>query len=236
MNTSSVSPSSSAPHLSDATLREKDLHLTLTLVGAVWALGLIGHFTPLKEWGALFLYVIGALVLTLWYGKQYKAWEDVFLTRKNLKSALIWSSAIGSILFLMDVGNTYFYYKNGGAPMKEMQTILVDMGFLYLFPILILAEEFLWRGMLFSALLRRGMNSHLVVIITTVLYVLNHYAVAPVGFMERSLMAMMAVPIGIVNGYLVLKTRNVWAGVWLHTLTMISMTLDIFVIPGLAGV
>lgn len=236
MNVSPISTPPRQSRLQSLTLRESDLQLSLLLVGAIWLLGLIGHFTPLKEWGALFLYVIGAIALTLWYCKQHNAWEDVFLTRKNLKAALLWSSVIGSVLFLMDVGNTYFYYKNGGAPMKEMQTILVDMGFLYLFPILILGEEFLWRGMLFSALLRRGVNVHLVVIITTALYVLNHYAVAPVGFMERSLMAMMAVPIGIVNGYLVLKTRNVWAGVWLHFLTMVSMTLDIFVIPGLAGV
>ncbi len=131
---------------------------------------------------------------------------------------------IGGVLFVMDVGNTYFYYKGGGEPMTEMQTILVDMGFLYLFPILILGEEFLWRGMLFSSLLRRGLNKHLVVILTMLLYAVNHYAVAPVGFYERSLMAMMAVPIGIANGYLVLKTCNLWSGVWLHFLTMISMT------------
>ncbi|MCS7012616.1 MAG: CPBP family intramembrane glutamic endopeptidase [Chloroherpetonaceae bacterium] len=229
----SSSPSAT-PSSSELGLREKDLQLCVALICAIWLLGFAGHFTPLKEWGALFLYVIGSLALVLWYGKRFQAFEQIFLTRQNLSKALLWSSLIGSVLFLMDVGNTYFYYKKGGEPMKEMQTILVDMGFLYLFPVLILAEEFLWRGLFFSALLRRGMNRHLVVALTTLLYMLNHYAVAPVGFYERSLMAMMALPIGIAGGYLVLKTRNVWAGVWLHFLTMISMTLDIFLIPAIA--
>lgn len=232
-----MNASSSSATTSNATqdaLREKDLSLSVALIAAIWLLGFVGHFTPLKEWGALFLYVIGSIALALWLGKRNDAFEQLFITRKNLGKALLWSSLIGGVLFAMDVGNTYFYYKNGGEPMKEMQTILVDMGFLYLFPILIVAEEFLWRGLLFSALLRRGMNPHLVVAITTALYMVNHYAVAPVGFYERSLMAMMALPIGIANGYLVLKTRNAWAGVWLHSLTMISMTLDIFLIPSLA--
>ncbi|MCS6988301.1 MAG: CPBP family intramembrane metalloprotease [Chloroherpetonaceae bacterium] len=233
MNSSSSSPSI-APTSSEQALREKDLALSLTLIGAIWTLGFIGHFTPLKEWGALFLYVIGSIALALWLGKRCDAFERIFISRQNLGKALLWSSVVGGVLFAMDVGNTYFYYKNGGEPMKEMQTILVDMGFLYLFPVLIVAEEFLWRGVFFSALLRRGMNAHLAVGVATLLYMLNHYAVAPVGFYERSLMAMMALPIGIAGGYLVLKTRNVWAGVWLHSLTMISMILDIFLIPSLA--
>ena len=41
-------------------------------------------------------------------------------------------------------------------------------------------------------------------------------------------------PIGIIGGYLVLRTRSVWAPVALHTLVMISMIADIFVLPGLA--
>jgi len=46
-------------------------------------------------------------------------------------------------------------------------------------------------------------------------------------------MAMMAVPIGVLGGYLVLKTRNVWGSVVVHMITMVSMVLDIFVIPQL---
>jgi len=48
---------------------------------------------------------------------------------------------------------------------------------------------------------------------------------------ERGLMAMMAFPIGILGGYIVLKSKNVWGSVLVHMITMFSMVLDIFVIP-----
>jgi len=44
----------------------------------------------------------------------------------------------------------------------------------------------------------------------------------------------MALPIGVIGGYLVLRTRNVWAAVWLHGLSLVAMVADIFIIPGLA--
>ena len=86
---------------------------------------------------------------------------------------------------------------------------------------------------MFSAMIERGVNKHLTVFLTTVFYVVNHFAVAPVGMKERALMGMMAFPIGIFGGYLVLKTRNLWGSVLVHMITMLSMMLDIFVIPQL---
>lgn len=210
---------------------QQRLTLSLGLVGAIWLAGLIGHFTVVAEWPALFLYVLGSIGLTLWYCRRFDAWRNVYISKQNLGKALRWGGLIGGVLMLLDVVNTYFYYRSGGAPMAQMEQLLVGMRLLYLFPVLILAEEFLWRGMLFSALLERGVNKHLVVIITMLLYTLNHYAVAPVGFTERSLMAMMAIPLGVVNGYLALRYKNLWGGVLLHMLTMISMTADIFLIP-----
>ncbi len=133
----------------------------------------------------------------------------------------------------MDITNTILYYKSGGAPMVEMETLLVHRSLLYLFPLLILAEEFLWRGVMFSSMIEKGFNPHITVLLTTMLYALNHFAVAPVGIKERALMAMMAVPIGVLGGYLVLNTRNVWGSVIVHMITMVSMLIDIFVIPQL---
>jgi membrane protease YdiL (CAAX protease family) len=63
--------------------------------------------------------------------------------------------------------------------------------------------------------------------------VVNHFAVAPVGMKERAMMAMMAFPIGILGGYIVLKSKSVWGSVLVHMVTMLSMVLDIFVIPKL---
>lgn len=212
----------------------RDLRLSFGLIALVWALGLLGHFTPLAEWPALVVYVLGAIAAALYYCRCYGAWRAVGISRQNLGRALAWSGAIGGILVAIDLTNTFFYYRGGGAPMAAMEHILVGLRMVYLFPLLVLAEEWLWRGLLFSGLLARGVNRHLVVAVTTLLYMLNHYAVAPVPWAERGLMALMALPIGLAGGYLVLKTRSVWAGVTLHGLTMISMLADVFILPSLA--
>ncbi|WP_303680758.1 CPBP family intramembrane glutamic endopeptidase [Pelodictyon luteolum] len=208
------------------------LPLALGLVALIWLSGLAGHLTPIQEWPALALYVIGSLGLAIYLGLK-NGWDSIWLSGGQLRRSLFWGGIAGLVLFVMDITNTVIYYKNGGAPMVEMQVLLVHRSLLYLFPVLILAEEFLWRGVLFSAMIERGVNRHLTVALTTLLYALNHFAVAPVGMLERAMMAMMAFPIGILGGYLVLKTRNVWGSVLVHMITMISMVLDIFVIPQL---
>jgi len=209
------------------------LYLSFALMAAIWIVGLVGHFTPLHEWPALFLYVFGSIGLVLYQGNKSGAWHEMYLAAGDLRKSLMWGGIAGAVLFGMDIVNTVMYYKNGGAPMSGMEFILVNRSLLYLFPILILAEEFLWRGIMFSAMIERGVNKHLTVLLTTMFYVVNHFAVAPVGMKERAFMGMMAFPIGIFGGYLVLKTRNVWGSVLVHLITMMSMMLDIFVIPKL---
>lgn len=226
-----LAPAAIAPVVIDA---RRPARLAAGLVGLVWVLGLLGHFTPAAEWPALVVYVLGSIGLTIWYCRRYAAWQALGITRRNLRAALLWGGLIGGALMLLDMGNTFVYYRSGGAPLAEMERILVGMRLAYLFPLLVLAEEWLWRGMLFAGLLARGVNRHLVVLITTLLYMANHYAVAPVGMAERGLMAIMALPIGLMGGYLVLRTRNTWAAVALHALTMVSMLADVFVLPALA--
>ncbi|RNA65290.1 CPBP family intramembrane metalloprotease [Prosthecochloris sp. ZM_2] len=219
---------SSTASLSGANLR---LRLSLGLTAAIWITGLIGHFTPVREWPALALYVIGGIGLVLYRGFSRGEWQEMYLSGGDVKKSLKWGAIAGGILFVMDITNTVLYYTNGGVPMAEMEILLVGNSLLYLFPVLILAEEFLWRGIMLSSMIDRGLNRHLAVVLTALLYVFNHFAVAPVGMYERSLMAMMAFPIGILGGYIVISSRNVWGSVLLHSLTMISMLLDIFVIP-----
>jgi len=211
-----------------------ELELAFGLVGAIWLAGLVGHFTAAAEWPALVIYVLGSIGVIGGYCWRSNGWRQVGITRVGVRRALAWGGAVGGALMLADLLNTFVYYRNGGAPLAEMERLLVGMRLAYLFPLLVLAEEWLWRGLLLAALLRRGLNRHLVVLATTALYMLNHYAVAPVGMGERTLMAVMALPIGLLGGYLVLKTRNAWAGVALHTLVMISMLADVFILPGLA--
>lgn len=224
----SVKPLSFEPDSSTARF-----NLSFALMAAIWLLGLAGHFTPFQEWPALFLYVIGSITLVLYRGKKNGEWKEMYLAGGDLKKSLLWGGIAGALLFGMDIINTVIYYKNGGAPMAGMEFLLVNRSLLYLFPVLVLAEEFLWRGIMFSSMIERGFNKHLTVFLTAIFYVINHFAVAPVGMKERALMGMMAFPIGIFGGYLVLKTRNVWGSVLVHMITMLSMMLDIFVIPQL---
>lgn len=221
------------PSLSGTLLRDPRLRWGLGLVAAVWVIGLIGGLSGLTEWPALFLYVLGGLGVAIWIGRS-SSWAMLGVTRTNLRAATIWGGGIGAALMLLDWVNTFFYYRGGGAPMEAMETILVGMGFLYLFPMLVLAEELLWRGVLLLGLRDAGLNAHLTVAITTLLYALNHLFVAPVPMFERWLMVGMALPIGVIGGYLVLRTRNVWAAVWLHGLSIVAMVADIFIIPALA--
>lgn len=211
----------------------KRLNQSFGLMGAIWLLGLIGYLTPLTEWPALWLYVLGSITLVFYRGYGRGEWNEMFMGREGLSKSLKWGGIAGIFLFVMDITNTWLYYSNGGKPMIEMEMILVGKSLLLLFPLLVLAEEFLWRGIMFSAMLQQGYNKHLVVVLTTLFYVVNHFAVAPVGLFERALMAMMAFPIGIIGGYIVLRSQNVWGSVLLHMLTMGSMMLDIFVIPKL---
>ncbi|ASQ90032.1 CPBP family intramembrane metalloprotease [Prosthecochloris sp. GSB1] len=212
---------------------EQRLRLSFGLMGLIWVTGLVGHFTSFGEWPALVLYVLGSIGVVVYRGARNGDWEKMYLSGGNLKGALKWGGIAGLALFVMDIANTVMYYTNGGAPMAEMEMLLVGRSLLYFFPLLILAEEFLWRGIMFSSMLERGFNRHLTVMLTALFYTLNHFAVAPVGMFERGLMAMMAFPIGVIGGYIVLRNRNVWGSVLLHSMTMISMMLDIFVIPKL---
>lgn len=215
---------------------ERRLRGVLVLVALIWSAGLIGHFTPLAEWPALLLYVLGGLGFTVFHCQREGAWQTVGITRRNLRRALLWGGAIGGALMLMDWVNTWLYYRAGNPPMVDMESLLVDQRLILLFPVLVLAEELLWRGMALSALRDRGWNMHLAVAVTTLAYAFNHFAVAPVGMVERGMMTLMALPIGILGGYLAWRLQNVWAAVAVHMLTFISMTVDIFVMPGLVGV
>ncbi|MEI6846791.1 MAG: CPBP family intramembrane glutamic endopeptidase [Chlorobiaceae bacterium] len=213
-------------------LKER-LTLSFGLMATIWILGLLGHLTSLQEWPALLLYVLGSIGIVLWRGKNNDEWAKMFIAGGYLRKSLLYGGIAGGVLFIMDITNTVLYYTNGGKPMAGMEFILIHGSFLYLFPLLILAEEFFWRGIMFSAMIERGFNKHFTVLLTTVFYSFNHFAVAPVSFEERALMVMMAFPIGILGGYIVLRTKNIWGSFLLHLITMISMVLDIFVIPQL---
>jgi len=208
------------------------LKLSMGLAIGIWALFGLGTSTPLGEWPALALYVLGTIGVVVWHGNKTGEWKEMYLAGGNLNRSLFWGGIIGGGLFVMDIAMAFMAHEmRAGDSMAQMEKILVGMKMLYFFPVLIIAEEFLWRGIMFSALIDRGMNKYLVIAITTFLYMINHIAVAPVAMTERAMMAMMAMPIGLVGGLIVMSTRNVWGSVLLHMITMISMIIDIFVVP-----
>lgn len=199
--------------------------LSFGLMAAIWTLGFVGHFTILQEWPALALYVLGSIGLVLWRGKAKGEWKEMYIGGGDLKKSLLWGGIGGTLLLLFSIMNTANMMKNnnGAEMMSGMQYLLVNRSLFYLYPVLILAEEFLWRGIMFSSMIERGFNKHLTVFLTTLFFLLNHFAVAPVGMIERAMMAMMAFPLGILGGYIVANTRNVWGSVLVHMIVMTSM-------------
>ncbi|NTW53918.1 MAG: CPBP family intramembrane metalloprotease [Chlorobaculum sp.] len=207
-----------------STLNER-LKLAFGLTALIWITGLVGHFTPLLEWPALALYVIGGIGVVIWRGTSKSEWAEMYLAGGDLKKSLKWGVIGGILLLLLAMMNTKKMMTTSDAAkmMSGMESLLLNRSLFYFYPILVLAEEFLWRGIMFSALIEKGFNKHLTVLLTTIFFLLNHFAVAPVGLMERALLAMMAFPLGIVNGYISVSTRNVWGSVLAHTILMIAM-------------
>ncbi len=152
---------------------DERLKLSFGLMALIWVVGFVGHFTPLLEWPALFLYVFGSIALVLYRGKSFQEWNEMYLAGGDPGKSLVWGGVAGGLLFAMDIINTVMYYKNGGVPMGEMQHILVNQSLLFLFPVLVLAEEFLWRGIMFSAMIEKGYNRHLTVFLTAMFYVVS---------------------------------------------------------------
>lgn len=199
-------------------------NLAFGLTALIWITGLVGHFTPLQEWPALALYVIGGIGVVIWRGVSKGEWAGMYLAGGNLKKSLIFGAITGTALFVVALFNTAMMQSPESASMMaDMEDILVNRSLLYLYPILVLAEEFLWRGIMFSSMIERGFNKHLTVLLTTLFFLLNHFAVAPVNLKERAFMAMMAFPLGIIGGYIVVLTRNVWGSVLVHMILMTSM-------------
>ncbi len=210
---------------------QERLKLSLGLLVLIWATGFIGHYTLVREWPALALYVLGSLGLVFYRGLQYKEWESMYIIGGEYKKSLFWGVAAGALLFVMAIFNTHNHYSNGGEAMDGMEALLRMNTLLSLFPVLVFAEEFFWRGIMVSSLAGRGINRHLVVLLTTAGFAINHFAVAPVGFGERLLLGVMALPLGIAGGYIALGTKNVWGSVVLHMSSMIAMLVGMQMNP-----
>ncbi|KMM17644.1 CPBP family intramembrane glutamic endopeptidase [Synechococcus sp. GFB01] len=111
----------------------------------------------------------------------------------------------------------------GSLPLEAVRGLLFGRGLVLLLPLLVLAEEGLWRGLLLSALLESGLTPVWSVVVSTLAFGLNHLAVAPLALAERGLLALMALPLGLVTAVLTVRTRCLWGGALLHLLLIGAM-------------
>ncbi len=204
------------------------LQQTLLLVGAIWLLGAIGGVSPLATWAALGLYVLGSLALLAWRAFGCSEAEAVYLRGPGIRSSLLWGGGLGLVLLVagwlgLPAMQAAMPAGDGSLPLAAMQELLFGHGLILLLPVLVVAEEGLWRGLLLSGLREIGLGDAAAIALSTLAFMVNHLAVAPLALVERGMLALMALPLGLMSAVLTARTRVLWGGVLLHLLVMGAM-------------
>jgi membrane protease YdiL (CAAX protease family) len=210
-------------------LTQNRLFQTLVLLAAIAVVGALAPFSPLASWAALALYLLGSLILLAWRTLVRHEAEALFLRGPGLKASLLWGGGLGAALLLAGLiglpamRTAMADGGSGGLPLETVRTLLFGRGLVLLLPLLVLAEEGLWRGLLLSGLLEAGIPPAGAVALSTLGFGLNHLAVAPLALAERGLLALMALPLGLIAALLTLRTRCLWGAVLLHLLLIGAM-------------
>lgn len=205
------------------------LRQTLALLVGIALLGALAAFAPVASWAALALYLLGSLALLAWRALGMKEAEALFLRGPGLRASLLWGGGLGATLLLtglIGLPAMRAAMASGGSgspPLEAVQTLLFGRGLVVLLPLLVLAEEGLWRGLLLSGLLDNGLTPAWAVVLSTLGFALNHLAVAPLVLAERGMLAGMAVPLGLIAALLTLRTRCLWGAVLFHLLLIGAM-------------
>lgn len=210
------------------TAAEGRLQQTLLLLLAISLVGALAPFTALATWAALALYLIGSLVLLTWRALARHEAEALFLQGGALEASLLWGGGLGVVLLVAGLSalpamRAAMADGGGGLPLEAVHELLFSRGLVLLLPLLVLAEEGLWRGLLLSALLELGMAPAWAVSLSTLGFGLNHLAVAPLGLAERGALGLMALPLGVVGAVLTTRTRSLWGAALLHLLLIGAM-------------
>jgi membrane protease YdiL (CAAX protease family) len=211
-----------------ATKNISRLTQTLALVGILWLLGAIGGVSPRATWAALGLYVLGSLALLAWRAFGCREAEAVFLRGPGIRNSLLWGGGIGLVLLgagllSLPAMRVAMPNRDGSFPLEAMKELLFGHGLILLLPVLVIAEEGLWRGLLLSALGEIGVPEAAAIALSTLAFMVNHLAVAPLALVERGMLAVMALPLGLMSAVLTTRTRVLWGGVLLHLLVMGAM-------------
>lgn len=204
------------------------LRQTLALLAAIGLIGALAPLWPLASWAALALYLLGSLVLLAWRVVGCHEAEALFLRGPGLRASLLWGGGLGALLLIagligLPAMRAAMASEPGALPLEAVRGLLFGRGLVLLLPLLVLAEEGLWRGLLLSALLGSGLTPVWSVVVTTLAFGLNHLAVAPLALAERGLLTLMALPLGLITAVLTIRTRCLWGGALLHLLLIGAM-------------
>lgn len=194
----------------------------LSLIAAIWLLGLLGIFWLGATWLALVLYGLGSITLA-----ALQTWrlgpQALLLWSPRWRRSLLLGLGVGALLGAAALlGQAAMVRPASTDPLLEVPE-LGWWGLVFGLPLLLLAEELLWRGLLLTGLLQIGLGPVAVMTLTTLGFSLNHLAVAPLPWPERWLLLLMALPIGLLNALLCLATGCLWGGVLTHALAMAVM-------------
>jgi membrane protease YdiL (CAAX protease family) len=204
------------------------LRQTLALLTAIGGVAVLTPWAPLASWLALALYLLGSLVLLAWRVVRWHEAEALFLRGPGLRASLLWGGGLGALLLIagligLPAMRAAMASEPGALPLEAVRGLLFGRRLVLLLPLLVLAEEGLWRGLLLSALLESGLTPVWSVVVSTLAFGLNHLAVAPLALAERGLLVLMALPLGLLTAVLTVRTRCLWGGALLHLLLIGAM-------------
>lgn len=207
---------------------QERLRQTLILLAAIALCGTLAPWSPLASWLALALYLLGSLVLLGWRALRCGEAEALFLRGGAVRASLLWGGGLGLLLLAaglvgLPAMRAAMADDGGGLPLEAVRQLLFGRGLVLLLPLLVLAEEGLWRGLLLSALLELGLTPLWAVSLSSLGFGLNHLAVAPLALAERGALVLMALPLGVIAALLTERTRNLWGAVLLHGLLIGAM-------------
>lgn len=220
------------PTVTAPTAGESRLRQSAALVAAMALVGALAPLHPLASWAALALYVAGSLSLLAWRVFRCHEAKTLFLRGPGLMASLRWGTGTGLALLVLGVVGmpamrAGLAHPSGEAPLQAISSLLLGQGLVLLLPLLVIAEEGLWRGLLLSALLERGIHPAWAIGLSSLGFALNHLAVAPLPLTERVLLGLMALPLGVAAAVLTVRTRCLWGGCVLHGLLIAAMLLSL---------
>ena len=181
----------------------------------------------------LFVFISFIVVPIIWYSFVNRlSLKEIFarlqLRRAGLGNALLWGfiTIVTAFLITMVIGLFYMYLtKIDPSTLSNIPDLqqFFSLPSLYLLVIIQpFCEEFFFRGFLFEKTSKMG-GSIFAIVLTSVLFGISHlsytYAYA----------AVIAVFLGILLSFVVLKTKNLYSAIFAHTLINVaSLTLFIF--------